>query len=86
MKRTFNILLVVRRKRCDGIKCTNKFKKERMVNISEKVRGKELHGQLFRQTDEVASNKTWVYVGLPQGHLNKETEGLLMAAQTVIKN
>lgn len=42
-----------------------------MGNISDKPR---------RQTDEVASYKTWVWVR--QGHLKKETEGLLMAAQS----
>ena len=51
-----------------------------MVSRAEEVRGKELHGQFFRQTDEVASNNTWVW--LQQGHLKKETEGLLMAAQS----
>ena len=42
-----------------------------MGNISAKPR---------RQTDEVASYKTWVWV--QQGHLKKVTEGLLMAAQS----
>ena len=42
-----------------------------MGNISDKPR---------RQTDEVANYKTWVWV--QQGHLKKETGGLLMAAQS----
>ena len=37
---------------CDGIKRTNEFKKEKIDNRAEEVRGKELHGQYFRQTAE----------------------------------
>ena len=73
-------LVAARGKECEGLKSTNELKKEKMVSRVEEVRGKELHGQFFRQADEVASDNTWVW--LQQGHLKKETEGLLMAAQS----
>ena len=53
---------------------------EKIDNRAEEVRGKEVHVQYFRQTDEVASYKTWVWV--QQGHLKKETERPSMAAQS----
>jgi len=40
---------------------------------------KPLHGQLLRQSREVADSKSWAW--LASGNLKKETEGFLMAAQ-----
>ena len=57
----------------DGIKSTNEFNQEKIDNRAEEVRGKELHGQYFRQTDEVASYKTWVWV--QQGHGRRRQRG-----------
>ena len=64
---------------CDGLESTTEFKKRMADESAEEVRRKELHGQFFRQTDEVASNKSWTW--FQQGYLKKETDGLLMAAQ-----
>ena len=56
------LLVAARGTEYDGIKSTNEFNQEKIDNRAEEVRGKELHGQYFRQTDEVASYKTWVWV------------------------
>ena len=40
---------------------------------------KALHGQHLRQTENIASRDSWIW--LTKGNLKKETEGLLMAAQ-----
>ena len=40
---------------------------------------KALHGQHLRQTENIASGDSWIW--LTKGNLKKETEGLLIAAQ-----
>ena len=65
---------------CDGLESTTEFKKRMTDERAGEVRRKELHGKFFRQTGRVASNKSWTWP--QQGYLKKETEGLLMAAQT----
>ena len=40
---------------------------------------KALHGQYFRQTKDVRSEQSWVW--LQNGHLKRETEGLIVAVQ-----
>ena len=73
------LLVEARGKECEGLESTIERKKRKMEERTEEVRGKGLHGQFFRQTDDVASDKTWLW--LLQGHMKKETEGLLMAAE-----
>ena len=74
------LLVAARGDECDGLESTTEFKKRMTDEGAEEVGRKELHGQFFRQTDGVASNASWTW--LQQGYLKKETEGLLMAAQT----
>ena len=40
---------------------------------------KALHGQYFRQTKDARSDQSWVW--LQNGHLKRETEGLIVAVQ-----
>ena len=40
---------------------------------------KPMHGQCLRQTNDLSSNDTWQW--LQRGELNKETQGMIMAAQ-----
>ena len=46
----------------------------------EGVRSKKLHGQFLMEMDEIASENSWSW--LKTGYLKKETEGLLVAAQS----
>ncbi|XP_072176148.1 uncharacterized protein [Diadema setosum] len=45
---------------------------------SAKWREKQLHGQFCRETENISSNDTWLW--LKKGELKKETEGLIIAA------
>ena len=56
------------------------FKKRRKEERRTELKEKALHGQFFRQTQECRDEETWRW--LKAGELEKETEGLLMAAQT----
>ena len=67
------LLVASRGTEYDGIKSTNEFNQEKIDNRAEEVRRKELHGQYFRQTDEVASYNTWVWV--QQGHGRRRQRG-----------
>ena len=56
------------------------FKKQRREERRAELEGKALHGQFFRQTREIYDPESWGW--LRDGELKKETEGLMMAAQT----
>ena len=56
------------------------FKKQRKEARISDLEGKALHGQYFRQTKDFSANESWRW--LRAGELKKETEGLIMAAQT----
>ena len=44
------------------------------------MREKKLHGQFLREMNGTASEKSWMW--LEKGHLKKNTEGMIMAAQS----
>ena len=54
---------------------------KRRIKIERKSEWKEkaLHGQHMTQTENIASEDSWIW--LAKGNLKKETEGLLIAAQ-----
>ena len=56
------------------------YKKRRREERETSVWEKELHGQHFRQTKEVGAKESWTW--LQRGELKKETEGMIMAAQS----
>lgn len=56
------------------------FKKRRREERRSELEEKALHGQFFRQTREIYDPDSWGW--LWDGELKKETEGLIMAAQT----
>ena len=56
------------------------FKKRRREERRSELEEKALHGQIFRQTREIHDPESWGW--LRDGELKKETEGLIMAAQT----
>ena len=55
------------------------YKQQRNDEKVEDWKGKTLHGQFLRQTEDVTSNLSWTL--LKKGKFKKETEGLLIAAQ-----
>ncbi|XP_072169481.1 uncharacterized protein [Diadema setosum] len=55
------------------------FKSQKRTERSAKWREKQLHGQFCRETENISSNDTWLW--LKKGELKKETEGLVIAAQ-----
>ena len=50
-----------------------------MIERLNEWRGKALHGQILRQTEDVRDKLSWDW--LRKGDLKKETEGLITAAQ-----
>ena len=56
------------------------LKKRRREERRSELEEKALHGQFFRQTREINDPESWGW--LRDGELKKETEGLIMAAQT----
>ena len=68
--------------RCEaGERVTEKdFQKRRREERRSELEEKALHGQFFRQTREIYDPESWGW--LRDGELKKETEGIMMAAQT----
>ena len=56
------------------------FKARKKEDRKSELETKALHGQHFRQTIEFSDAESWRW--LREGELKKETEGLIMAAQT----
>ena len=56
------------------------FKAQRKEDRKSELEANALHGQHFRQTKEFSDTESWRW--LREGELKKETEGLIMAAQT----
>ena len=56
------------------------YKKKRKEERETSAWEKELHGQHFRQTKEVGAKESWTW--LQRGELKKETEGMIMPAQS----
>ena len=50
-----------------------------MEERKQRYMDKPLHGQFFKNTEEVRDKTSWQW--LKRGRLKKETEGLIMAAQ-----
>lgn len=56
------------------------YKQRRKEERYSEWKGGALHGQHLSMIEEISSNETWTW--LVKGQLKKETEGLIMAAQT----
>ena len=73
------LLQAVRKGKGDGLEAAIVLKKadkeQRLLDWEEKA----LHGQYLRQTKEVRSEQSWVW--LQNGDLKRETESLIVAAQ-----
>ena len=67
-----------RKKNIDEIETSKEYKDRKKRERIEDWRGKELHGQFKRQTEELSS-ESWIWIRI--GKLKKETEGLIFATQ-----
>ena len=65
--------------RGDGLEAASVLKKVKKKKRLQYWEDKALHGQYLRQTEEVRSEQSWVW--LQNGDLNRETESLMVAAQ-----
>ena len=65
--------------RVDDLEAASVFKKAKKEKILQDWEEKALHGQYLRQTKEVRSEQSWVW--LQVGDLKRETESLIVAAQ-----
>ena len=73
-------LIIVARREIDTPSENEEDFKRRMKMERKAVwKEKALHGQHLRQTENIASKDSWIW--LANGNLKKETEGLLIAAQ-----
>ena len=59
---------------------SNEINRRKLRERIKEVRSKKLHGQFLMEMDEIASENSWSW--LKTGYLKKETEGLLVAAQS----
>ena len=69
-------------KRNDGkeIESVTSYKARRKQERTTELKEKPLHGQHFKETEGTGNKESWTW--LEKGQLKKETEGLIMAAQT----
>ena len=65
--------------RIDGLEAANVLKSAKKENRLEDWKKKSLHGQYLRQTKEVRSEQSWVW--LQNGDLNRETEVIIVTPQ-----
>ena len=63
----------------DGLEAVNVWKRSKKEKKLEDWEKKVLHGQYLRQTKEVKSHQCWAW--FQNGHLKRETESLIVAAQ-----
>ena len=63
----------------DGLEAASVLKRSKKEKRLEDWNEKALHGQFFRQTEEVRSDQCWAW--LQNGDLTRETESLMVAAQ-----
>ena len=68
----------------DGLKAASALKRSKKEKRLEDWEKKVLHGQYLRQTKEVRSDQSWAW--LQNGDLKKETERLIVAAQSIRTN
>ena len=73
------LLQAARGDRVDGLEAVSDLKKVKKEKRLQDWEEKALHGQYLRETKEVRSGQSWVY--LQNGDLKRETESLIVAAQ-----
>ena len=73
------LIIAVRRKIDTPGENEEEFKRRMKMDRKSEWKEKALHGQHLRQTENIASRDSWIW--LTKGNLKKETESLLIAAQ-----
>ena len=79
-ERNETLLTAARRGTSTRQEDSKEFKKRKREEQMKKVREKQLHGQVLREMDRIASDKSWEW--LEKGHLKRHIEGLIIAAQS----
>ena len=73
------LLQAARRDRVNDVEAASVLKKAKKEKTLQDWEERALHGQILRQTKEVKSKQSWVW--LQNGDLNRETESLIVVAQ-----
>ena len=73
------LIQAARGNKVDGLEAASVLKKSKKEKRLQDWEEKALHGQYLRQTKEVRSEQSWVW--LQNGDLKRETESLIVAAQ-----
>jgi len=73
------LIQAARGDKVDGLEAASVLKKSKKEKRLQDWEEKALHGQYLRQTKEVRSEQSWVW--LQKGDLKRETESLIVAAQ-----
>ena len=73
------LLQAARGDREDGLEPASVLKKAKKEKRLQDWEEKALHGQYLRQTKEVRSEQSWIW--LQNGDLKRETESLIVASQ-----
>ena len=73
------LLQAARGDREDGLEVASVLKKAKKEKRLQDWEEKALHGQYLRQTKEVRSEQSWIW--LQNGDLKRETESLIVASQ-----
>ena len=68
------------KKEINEIEDVEEFKKRKTEERMQEYSNKELHGQFIREVKDSSCDKSWVW--LKDGNLKKETESLIISAQT----
>ena len=63
----------------DGLEAVSVLRRSKKEKRLEDWEEKVVHGQCLRQTKEIRSDQCWAW--LHNGHLKRETESLVVAAQ-----
>ena len=80
MKSKEKLISAARGSVTEEVESAESYKKRRKEERGTNIWGKELHGQHFRQMKDVGAKESWTW--LQKGELKKETEGMIMAAQS----
>ena len=76
---TERLIIAARGENKESTESVNNVKQRIKRNRKAELKEKKLHGQFLRDIEEVADEKTWNW--MKNGHLKRETESLIIAAQ-----
>ena len=74
------LIQTARGDKIDGLEAVSVLKRSKKEKRLEEWEEKVIHGQYLRQTEEVRSDQCWAW--FQNGYVKRETESLIMAAQS----